>query len=190
MTSHDLLIKEIAELLNLSTEDYSYQQLKRIKEQLLKVPYIQYPVALHTVDMIPYRFAKTGIEILLGRKNFRTQFQFLGGFVDPKDSAEMAAVRELKEETSDTIIVKEKDLEYLGSFFIDDYRYRNSCHKVSTSLFMVAIESNKKVKPGDDIEEVKWFNVENLNEENLISEHKQLLDFFLTEINKEQSEFE
>lgn len=189
MTPEDLLIKEIGELLSVSADDYSYTTLHRIKKQLETVPYIQYPVALHTVDMIPYRFPTTGgLEVLLGRKSFREQFQFLGGFVDPKDSAEKAAVRELKEETSETIVVEESDLEYLGSFFIDDYRYKTSCHKVSTSLFMVEIVNNKKVKHGDDIEEVKWFLLEELNEVNLIGEHIQLLNCFKTEIEKSENE--
>lgn len=179
MTPQDLLIKEIAELLSLPPEDYSYQNLLMIKEKLKIVPYIQYPVALHTVDMIPWKIDGIKVLVLLGRKSFREQFQFLGGFVDPKDSAEKAAVRELKEETSETIVVKESDLVYLGSFFIDDYRYRNSCHKVSTSLFSVEIMEGKDVEPGDDIEEVKWFEISELNETNLLGEHLQLLKQFI-----------
>lgn len=166
-------ITDVAKLLNVDVETshvnnwtkekHDEIMVQRILDQLQKIPYIPFPVSFHTVDMAPYKYNSEGeIEILLGRKPFREVFQFLGGFLDPKGTSEEAACRELREETSNTIDVKENELVYLKSYFIDDYRYKNSCHKVSTSFFCVEVSNDIVAKPGDDIEEVRWFKLNDL----------------------------
>ena len=124
-------------LLNLLGITSGRGSLVRAVQSLLKVPYIIYPVAFHTVDIIPYRKTKNGLELLLGRKHNSNSFQFCGGFVEPMQTAEGAAKRELEEESF--IVIEETDLKYIGSYFIDDSRYKNSCHKITTSLFMVDV---------------------------------------------------
>ncbi|MEO6303827.1 MAG: NUDIX hydrolase [Bacteroidia bacterium] len=180
-------ILELAKLLGFKSDDFtddnsSEDIFNDCMKQLKKVPYIPFPVAFHTVDMAPYRIVENGnVEVLLGRKPFRTVFQFLGGFLDPKNTAENAAKRELHEESSGTIDVKEDEMVYLKSFFIDDYRYLNSCHKVTTSFFKVCVNSEIDVKPGDDIEEVRWFKLNDLKTDNslILVNHSQLLNVFI-----------
>ena len=179
------MLNEIAAKLNVTINqiDSAEDIYKKIYEQLMKVPYIPFPVSFHTVDMAPYRILKDSgeVEILLGRKSFRTEFQFLGGFLDPTNTAENAAKRELQEESNGTIKVDEDNMVYLKSFFIDDYRYINSCHKITTSFFKVLIEEHINVLPGDDIEEVKWFTISELKTNNslILINHSQLLNVLI-----------
>ena len=139
--------------------------LKKLEE----VPYIPYPVSFATCDIIPYNFTKGA---LLGRKPGQELFQIIGGFRDPGESSEKAAKRELAEETflviTDELVSKNSlqilnCLEYLGSFPIDDKRYENSPHKISTNAYKVLVEKDVKPKGGDDIEEVQWFTFSMLN---------------------------
>lgn len=129
---------------------------------------INYPVALHTVDILVIRRdIKEGTFFLLGRKSGQTKFQIPGGFVDPTDtSTERAACRELLEETGIVIMPSLtstgalKQLQYEGSFKIDDERYRNSVHKIITSFYTVEVGS-LDITPiaSDDLEELKWFHI-------------------------------
>ena len=119
------------------------------------VPHIPYPVALHTVDVAPIAKEKSGWKILLGRKPFSTKFQLFGGFLDPGETAEAGAARELKEESG--LEVLPSDLSYLGSFFIDDGRYINSVHKITTSAFVVEVKKAIPCIGQDDIAEAIWF---------------------------------
>jgi 8-oxo-dGTP pyrophosphatase MutT (NUDIX family) len=135
----------------------------KIVNQLTHVPYIQYPVAFHTVDIVATHQTDTGVEVLLGRKYKATDWVFIGGFVDPTNTAESAALRELHEETH-VIVDDESRLTYLGSLFINDNRFKESCHKVTTSIFTIELtdEEYKMARGGDDIEKVKWVRLEDV----------------------------
>ena len=152
-----------------------------ILKKLDEVPFIPYPVALHTVDIIVWRFKNNKCEILLGKKPFREVFQIIGGFLDPTNTAEDAAVRETYEETK--LKVKITAEHYLGSFYIDDYRYKNSCHKITSSLFHAEIWDDQVPVASDDIAEVKWFSVEELKNDAslLLDTHQQLFQTFVKE---------
>ena len=151
-----------------------------VVKQLQTVPYIQYPTAFHTVDIIATREGESGFELLLGRKHNATEWVFIGGFVEPTQSAESAALRELHEETN-ILIEDESRLVYLGSHFIDDARYKDSCHKITTSLFTIQLtaEEAAQAKGGDDIAETKFIKLGEI-EPNLKAHHRVLLYKFLT----------
>lgn len=180
------MIHTIAHLLGIKLEgsECSAEIEKKVVEQLEKVPYIQYPTAFHTVDIIATREGELGFELLLGRKHKSTEWVFIGGFVEPKQTAESAALRELHEETN-ILIENESRLVYLGSHFIDDARYKDSCHKISTSLFTIQLtaEEAAQAKGGDDISETKWLKFGEI-EVNLKDHHRVLLYKFLTSTSK------
>lgn len=125
--------------------------------KLTGVPYSPFPISFHTVDIIATREVNGVVEILLGRKPKSDKWVFIGGFVEPTHTAEHTASKELGEETH-IEITDESRFEYLGSAFINDSRYVNSCHKITTSLFTVKLtpEEQTMAKGGDDIEEVKF----------------------------------
>jgi bifunctional NMN adenylyltransferase/nudix hydrolase len=117
----------------------------------------RFPISYQCVDAAIFDSAQPGIDpvrILLGRKPGETLFRFPGGFVDPTDpSLEFAACREVDEETGICVT----SAKYLGSYRIDDHRYRRDKDKIMTALFMV--NAGKQIAIAfDDLEEVRWFD--------------------------------
>ena len=123
------------------------------------VPPIAFPVSFSSVDMAAWTFKDGDISptILLGRKPGQTEFQFPGGFRDPRETNAEAAKRELNEETQLDIAVDR--FECIDQLFIDDKRYRHTPHKITTTLFNIHLSPDEMAdaKPGDDLEEVKTF---------------------------------
>jgi len=131
--------------------------------------YNKYPQVFPTVDVAI--FNEKGTELLMARKPNETKWRFIGGFADPKsESYEEDAIREVMEEADIEISAPE----YVGSFFINDWRYKNSNDKVKTAFFQSTyVFGSPKAK--DDVEEVRWFPIKKLNEGNVVSGHTTLL---------------
>jgi len=126
------------------------------------VPPIPFPVSFSTVDVAAMSFHDDEFFLLLGRKPGQTTFQFPGGFRDPKEINKGAAKRELNEETH--LIIEQGTLEMVDQLFIDDKRYVDSCHKVTTTLFisMLSYGVLSAAKAGDDLQEVRIFKLNDL----------------------------
>jgi 8-oxo-dGTP pyrophosphatase MutT (NUDIX family) len=143
------------------------------------VPSIPYPVSLSTVDMVCISNTNDGIQIMMGRKPGQPKWQFPGGFRDPKETSRQAAARELSEEatlfnvdsTHHCYRVKAgaqnaySRLESIGELFVDDIRYRELPHKITTSIFLLELteEEISVIKPGDDLGEIKWYSLNELS---------------------------
>ena len=143
---------------------------------------IPFAVSLSTVDMIVWCF-EDGMEcplILFGRKPGQSRWQFPGGFRDPKETSIKAAKRELMEETCLDININK--FSFIKEAFIDDKRYRNSPHKVTTSIYSIRLSKDElfTLKAGDDLGEVKLFSLKELKKDgNIIRKiHIQLFDIF------------
>ena len=131
----------------------------------------QYPTAIPTVDVAIFNDDYT--EILLGRKEQEKEFRFIGGFVTPGDTWEQTVRRETFEETNLEIT----GIQYVKSFYIDDWRYKKEIDKITTSLFTVKILSGRPV-PGDDIFELKWFKFNDVNvEKDIVQEHREMFNY-------------
>ena len=123
-----------------------------------------------TVDIAVFRNNKT--EILLGKKTIDNKWRLLGGFSDPTDdNYEQAARREMVEECGE---IDSTPMQYEGSFRVADWRYKNETDKIITTLFSTDFVSGEP-KGSDDIAEVKWFSLAEVNEMMLVkltaSEH-------------------
>ena len=139
-----------------------------------------HPISFSTVDIAI--FNKDETEILLGRKHAESQYRLVGGFKDVTDATlEIAAARECGEETE--LEVDTEDLVYVCSSTVNDWRYAEEKHGITTVCF----KTNKfkgTPKAGDDIGEVKWFKFEDLfvndnnecNPELIVKEHRKLLE--------------
>ena len=143
------------------------------------VPPIPFPISLSTVDMICIATTSEGdIQVLMGRKPGQPKWQFPGGFRDPKETSRQAAARELSEEaclfnidsTHHCLRIKagiqkaESRLESIGELFIDDIRYRNTPHKITTHIFMIELSEEEMALPkaGDDLGEVQWYSLKEM----------------------------
>ncbi len=80
-----------------------------------------------------------------------------GGFVDPDESLEQAAVREIQEELGLTI----DTLHYQGSFS-NTYCYKNVEYKTCDTFFICQLPTKPTLIAQDDVAEVMWVNKRNI----------------------------
>jgi len=133
----------------------------------------QWPQSIPTVDIAI--FNEDYSEILLGKKKDEYKYRFIGGFVPPNETWEETVIREVKEETG----LEVSSLRYIKSFVIDDWRYRKEINKITTTLFSCIISSGKPT-PDDDIHELKWFNIKEINiDKDIVYEHKEMMNYLL-----------
>jgi bifunctional NMN adenylyltransferase/nudix hydrolase len=129
----------------------------------------RFPTVYTTVDIAVLNEDRT--RVLLGRKPGETLYRFLGGFADPaSENFEHDARREVAEEGG----IEVSDLRYIGSFNIDDWRYRNEPDRIRTMLF-TAKYLHGRPTPGDDIEEVRWFDIDQAPPTNIMPLHRPLM---------------
>lgn len=141
----------------------------------------KYPTAYCTVDVAILDKPEGLTEkMLLGRKPNERLFRFIGGFSDPRSpNLEADCRREVQEEANIAIT----DPQYVGSTLIDDWRYRNEDDKIKTTLFLASYFSGRP-EPGDDIEEVRWFDLDTLNHGDLVAEHRPLIEMLFERLGR------
>jgi ADP-ribose pyrophosphatase YjhB (NUDIX family) len=139
-----------------------------------------YPCALATVDIAVTRSHNDTQEILLGRKKNATKWRFPGGFVDPQQDPDFihAAYRELSEEVLGCIVSQDFEVLYPG-LRVDEPRYASDKDRIYTTLFLLQFSGTPEweTKGGDDLPEVKWFAVSDVDAPaTLVREHIPLLN--------------
>lgn len=110
----------------------------------------QFPTAYMCVDVV----VLDKINILLVRKPGECGWRLPGGFLNPGETLEAAAVREVMEETG----VSVGEIQYISSLHVNDWRYTKSQNKITTALFK-ANYTWGAVDPKDDVNEAEWFPV-------------------------------
>ncbi|MFN8416991.1 MAG: NUDIX domain-containing protein [Cytophagaceae bacterium] len=132
---------------------------------ILYAVHSMYKKVYPTVDVAVFRNNRT--EILLGMKAINKKWRFIGGFVDPEDNNyEEAAKRELMEEAGN---IEVGPMQYEMSLRIEDWRYGNESDKIISTVyscdFLFGAPSGQ-----DDIMQVKWFHVSEL--ESLLNQNE------------------
>lgn len=135
--------------MNLSKEDQEF--VKTYDDSKYAKPSV-------TADMVIFARGSEAehLEVLLiqrGRPPFRGQYALPGGFVNPDESVDDAAARELKEETG----VDCGCLEQLRTFSTPG---RDPRRWVITCAYLALVEKPEiSVKAGDDAKAAEWFSV-------------------------------
>lgn len=122
-----------------------------------------------TVDNV----VTTGDEVLLiRRKNqpYQGHWALPGGFIDPGETAEQAARRELREETN--LDLGDTSLRFIGKF---DTPYRDPrMENVWSFAFMVQIPK-ANVRAGDDATAAEWVPISKLPSLSMAFDHMDIL---------------
>lgn len=117
----------------------------------------KYPHPAVTADCVVFNKEDNNISILLIKREndpYKDFWAFPGGFINMNESAEEAAIRELKEETG----LEVKKAEQLKAYSNPN---RDPRERVITIVFIAESEKNI-VKGEDDAKEAKWFQIDNL----------------------------
>lgn len=147
--------------------------------------YNRYPISYQTVNVAVFNEDES--KVLLARKPGEDKYRFIGsnsstGFVNPTDiSLEHAAIRGFIEEAGHAEI---SITSYVGSFRINDWRYRSEKDKIMSVLFKAKYLFGH-LSPSDDILELKWFNISDLLiigsvQKNIVEEHQSMMSILLT----------
>lgn len=148
----------------------NYPASKDFRAGMVSASAERYPTAYQTVDVAIFK-GDNDSEILLGRKPDEKRWRLIGGFSDPEsDCLETDARREAYEETGLSV----GGVRYLFSTLVDDWRYRNGKDKIKTAVFY-AKYTHGRPEGGDDIAEVRWFKIDELNLRNdIVATHQPL----------------
>ncbi len=133
-----------------------------------------YPRPSVTVDIIVTKKEKKSEYILLiERKNepFKTQWALPGGFIDINEEIEVAAYRELKEETS----ISDIKLEQFRTFGKPGRDPRG--RTISVIYIGKLINLNQEIKAGDDAKNFSWFNLKVLPD--MAFDHKDIVQYYI-----------
>ena len=155
---------------------------KEFRAGCIYATYNQFPIVYPTVDIAIFNSDYS--KILLARKPEQTKYRFIGGFTDVTDeNFEAAARREVMEETG----LEVSNPAYVCSLNIKDWRYeKETTRTVMTTLFKTAVTYGAP-QPMDDIEELKWFDVQLIAEDAsklLMPEHVKLFNTLYKNISK------
>lgn len=135
----------------------------------------QYAVTDPTVDLAIVSPDYT--RVLMGRRHETSaHIRFIGGFVDPEDESNEAAVN--REGFEEVVGVELSEPHYVGSSRIRDPRYRTSKYGVMTTFF-VRFAASETGSGGDDMPHVEWWDLDEGLYEQIAPEHVPLVQLLL-----------
>ena len=117
----------------------------------------KYPHPAVTTDCVIFGFDGEELKVLLierGITPYKGHWAFPGGFLNPNETAEEGARRELREETG----LDSAHIEQLHTYSTPD---RDPRERVITSAY-IALVRIQDVRGGDDAADAGWFPVENV----------------------------
>lgn len=141
--------------------------------------YNQYPKVYPCVDVAVFNGDNT--KVLLAKKPFEDGWRFIGGFAHPNDTSyEQTAKRKIMDEAGKGLEIG--DMCYITSMRVDDWRYRTEEDKITTILFRCKYIFGS-IEPSQEISELKWFDLVDINENIMVHEHKELVKVLISKNN-------
>lgn len=128
-------------------------------------PYKVYRNPTPTADVVIYD-PERGV-VIISRKNFPHGYALPGGYIDEGEQAEMAAIREMKEETN-------LDVRLLGLLGVYSRPDRDPRQHNMSVVFVGEVLDPNMLKAGDDAEQAAFYKLEALPEP-IVFDHKQIL---------------
>lgn len=124
---------------------------------------------LIAVDLVIQRKKNEKI-LFIRRKNepFQGKLALPGGFVDPDETTEAAARRELLEETG----VKVQKLQFIGVSSEPD---RDPRSRVISLAYYASVPERTKATAGDDAADAVWLTAEDAVKQGLAFDHEEIL---------------
>lgn len=129
----------------------------------------EHPHPAVTVDVAVFTRQNNQLKLLLiqrANEPHKGKWALPGGFVDIKEDLEVAARRELKEETGLTV----EDIEQLYTFGKPD---RDPRERIITVVYTTLVDSEIKVTAASDAANAEWFDVNKLPE--LAFDHPEII---------------
>lgn len=128
------------------------------------------------VDMIIFTMGENDLMVLLVQRRgepFAGHWAFPGGFVDPDESLDQAAARELREETTVSDV-------YLEQLYTFGEPQRDPRGRVISVAYFALVRTPLAVAGGDDAADARWFPLSALPP--LAFDHKMILDYALERV--------
>lgn len=128
----------------------------------------KYPHPSVTTDCVIFGFDGTRLQVLLierGIDPFKGRWAFPGGFLNPDETAEEGALRELQEETGLTGA-------YIEQFHTYTDPYRDPRERVITIAYYALVRI-QEVEGGDDAAAARWFPIDEVPQ--LAFDHDRIL---------------
>ncbi|RUL60002.1 NUDIX domain-containing protein [Prevotella koreensis] len=138
----------------------------------------KYPHPAVTADCIVFACQNEKTQVLLikrGSEPCKDMWALPGGFMNIDESAEEAAIRELKEETG----IDVKEVTQVGAYSKVD---RDPRERVITIAFYTVIDNPVKAVGQDDAKQAEWFTLDNLP--TLAFDHSEILSAAIGMLNK------
>ena len=113
-----------------------------------------------------------GEEVLLirrGRSPWKGKLAFPGGFVDYGEDPEIAALRELLEETG----VEGRNLQLYAVKGSPD---RDPRKHIVSIFYMIHVDGESEPEAGDDAAEAEWVNVNSISSEDIAGDHFDIIE--------------
>ncbi|NOZ49672.1 MAG: NUDIX hydrolase [Chloroflexi bacterium] len=133
----------------------------------------KYPRPMITVDLVLFTFVQQELRVLLierGREPFAGTWALPGGFVEIDEELEVAAQRELWEETGVAKV-------YLEQLYTFGTPHRDPRGRVITVAYVgiVGADETHVIRAGDDARKAQWYNVYALPP--LAFDHGHIIDY-------------
>lgn len=118
-------------------------------------------------DYVQYESPKPGVEIILRRNGKiliseragepdKGKFDMPGGFIEPFETAEEAALREANEELG-IVPASVTNIQYLNTFYTH-YAYEKEVYAVLTTVFVADLGEDTVIEAQDDVASVRWID--------------------------------